>query len=346
MNDVAHLGEAGILERLLPLLGRSGEVEVGPGDDAAVVRLPSDRLIVSTDTMVEGHDFLSDATCPVWIGRKAAVQNLADIAAMGAKPRALVVALSAPPHTPLSTLEQLMKGLAQRAEADGAFVVGGDLGRAEQLTLTVTSLGAVDAGCEPVLRSGARPGDELAIGAPVLGHSAAGLAFVLAGRVQVALDTTEGMPRVQVGGVGDPQLELQAATAVAWHDAPDPDLRLGWMAGCRASAMMDLSDGLVRDGRRLAHASGVDIDLHRSALLPDAEQLRELAAHLGADPWQWVLHGGEEHAMLATFPRGNVPAGFRPIGQVHAPRDKAAPGLTLDGEPVLGLGWDHFEARS
>ena len=114
------LSEASILAAVLPQLPTGEQVEVGPGDDAAVVRLPSDRLVVTTDALVEGHDFLPGATLPRWIGRKAAVQNLADVAAMGARPLALVVALSAPAGTDPSVFEELSAGLAERAAADGA----------------------------------------------------------------------------------------------------------------------------------------------------------------------------------------------------------------------------------
>src|SRR5690625_5670442 len=104
---------------------------------------------------------------------------------MGARPVALVAALSAPVSTRSSSFEQLTIGLAHRAEADGARIVGGDLGRAQQLTVTVTAVGALEEGRPAVLRSGARPGDVLAIGTDRLGRSAAGLALVLAGRVRV-----------------------------------------------------------------------------------------------------------------------------------------------------------------
>ncbi len=320
-------GESELLARMLPLLSTDDRVEVGPGDDAAVVRLPSPRVVVTTDTLVEGHDFLPGTTAPRWIGRKAAVQNLADVAAMGARPVALVSSLSAPASTPSSVFEEITAGLAERAEADGARVVGGDLGRAERLSLTVTALGALEGECPPVLRSGARPGQVLAIGAPRLGRSAAGLALVLSGLIRVEDGAVLGADSF--------------ADLVAWHDAPAPDLSLGWTVGRGASAMMDLSDGLVRDGERLARASGVALDLDREALTPDVRSLAALGEELTIDPWTWVLHGGEEHAMLATFPVGAVPAGFRPIGRVV---DAAFPAVVLDGSPIPGHGFDHFDA--
>ena len=336
MARTTDLGEATLLAGMLPHLRHGPEVEVGPGDDAAVVRLPSPRLVVTTDTLVEGHDFLGHATTARWIGRKAAVQNLADVAAMGAAPLALVVAISAPADTPSAVFEELTIGLTARAEADGASIVGGDLGRAEQLTVTVTAMGSLPPEQEPVRRSGARPGDVLAIGAPRLGRSAAGLALIL-GRRALVRTPAQGRPTVVLSGIQDPA----AAELVRWHDAPDPDLSLGWTVGRSARAMMDLSDGLVRDGRRLAAASRVTLDLDATALSADVEALAALAGELEADPWDWVLHGGEEHAMLAAFAPGGVPEAFRPIGRVLDP-DSHGPAVLLDGAPVTGTGFDHF----
>lgn len=348
-----HLDEAGIIARLLthtdPARAGTGapRVEVGPGDDAAVVALPSNRLVITTDTMVEGHDFLGPTTTPCWIGHKAAVQNMADVAAMGARPLALVAAVSAPADTPVTWFEDVTAGLTARASRDGAVLVGGDLGRADQLTLTITAVGALAAEHRAVLRSGARPGDVVAIGLGNLGRSAAGLAGVLSGWVRV--DAEGG---VHVSPQGDAslshELRAQLGDLVRWHDAPDPDLSLGWTSGRSATTMMDLSDGLVRDGGRIARASGVMIDLDSAALAPDVDALTLLAHALGEDPWTWVLHGGEEHAMLATFPPEQVPEGFRPLGRVRElpapvhPDAGEPPRVLLDGRPIPGTGFDHF----
>lgn len=329
-QDTPITSEAAVLARLLPHLTAGEEVEIGPGDDAAVVRLPSPRLVVTTDTLVEGHDFLARTTCPTWIGRKAAVQNLADVVAMGADPHALVVSLSAPADTPASDLEEVGRALAERAGAEGASVVGGDLGRAEQLVVTVTALGSLPEHVPAVTRAGAQAGDVLAIGSERLGRSAAGLALVLAGRVEVRAGT------VLLDGITTPG----ADALVRHHNAPEADLALGRGSGRTAHAMMDLSDGLVRDGGRIAAASQVRLDLDPAALRGDVEQLAALAAELEADPWAWVLHGAEEHAMLAAFAPGTVPSGFREIGRILPPGD--GPAVTLDGAAILGEGFDHF----
>lgn len=323
---LAHLTEGEVLERIVPADPLPPAVEVGPGDDAAVLRLPSPRLVVTTDTLTEGEDFLLRATRPEWIGRKAAVQNLADVAAMGARPLALVVAVTAPASTPVAMLEGISRGLSARAARDGAAVVGGDLGAGPSLSITVTALGSLPEGTAPIRRSGARAGDVVAIGSRTLGRSAAGLAWILAGR--------EGEPA--------------AAELVAWHNAPDPALDLGWTAaagqggGPRATAMMDLSDGLARDGARIARASGVVLDLDPGALMPDVRALDAAAREVGGDARRWVVGGGEEHAMLATFPPGDLPAGFRRIGAVRAPAPGERPRLLLGGATSDIEGFDHF----
>lgn len=315
-------------------------------------------MVITTDSMVEGYDFLAHATTPAWIGHKTAVQNMADVAAIGARPLALVAAVSTPGDTPVEWFEQVTIGLTRRAARDGAQLVGGDLGRADQCTLTITAVGALEDGEEPVLRSGARPGDVIAIGAPLLGRSAAGLTGVLSGRVE--MDPT-GVVLVDPGL--DPELAEELREMVGWHNAPDPDLSLGWTTGRTAHAMMDLSDGLVRDGSRIAAASGVLLDLASDLLAPDVDALRPVADCLGADAWEWVLHGGEEHAMLAAFGEGEVPEGFRPIGRVLSRAeqghsgdgygggdggtdgygDSDGPRVLLDGGPIAGTGFDHFD---
>lgn len=352
MTRIEHLTESGLLERITPGLAQGSDVELGPGDDAAVVRLASPRLVITTDTLTEGHDFLLPATRPEWIGRKAAVQNLADVAAMGARPQAVVVSVSAPRETPAELLEGISRGLAERCAREGVSVVGGDLGAADALSITVTAVGALPEGQAPVRRDGARPDQVLALGSPLIGRSAAGLALVLAGRGEAlagvrGADGDDGAD----GADGDDDADggrspdVTPAELVAWHDAPDPDLSLGWTA-CpgRARAMLDVSDGLARDGGRIARASGVVLDLDRAVLAADADALAPAADLLTerADPWQWVLGGGEEHALLATFEEGDIPAGFRRIGRVRALAPGEEPGVVLNGTVLADLGFDHF----
>lgn len=343
MSTLADLGESGVLARILPLFGQHSGVQVGPGDDAAVLAVPSGRIVITTDTMTEGHDFLLSASTGEEIGAKAAVQNLADVAAMGARPTALVVSISAPPSTPVELLEAIARGLAGRCSAVGASVVGGDLGSAEMVCLSVTAVGEL-VGESPVLRSAAQVGDVIALGAPLIGCSAAGLAMVLDG-ADVA-DLPEGVQEL-------------AAVCLSVHKAPSPQFLAGVDAvdaGRAPSAMLDVSDGLLRDAGRLAGASRVSIAVDDavvermvSALSPLADAL---TAHHGARvddsahslAAEWVLTGGEEHCMLAAFPpdvwgEGGVP-GFTAIGSV-VERVENTPVIT-GIESAGGLGWDHF----
>lgn len=317
---LADLGEGGLLAAMLPRLPGGDATIVGPGDDAALVRVPDGRVVATTDVMVEGRDFRRDWSSPQDVGWKAAAQNLADVAAMGAVPTALLVALVAPPNLPASWALGLADGLAAACAGSGAAVVGGDLSSGCEITVAVTALGDLQ-GRAPVLRSGALPGQDVAH-AGVLGHSAGGLAALAAWGPAEA-------------GRRSPHL-LQA------HRRPRPPYALGVAAaeaGC--TAMLDVSDGLLRDAGRIAAASGVSIDFDDSALGWYAERLRADAGLLGVDPWEWVVAGGEDHGLLAVFPRGCAPEGFTVIGRTHA--SPGRPAVTLEGQqPSFGPGWDHF----
>jgi len=320
---LAQLGEAGVLRRILPLLPVGSGVFVGPGDDAAVLTAPDGRVVASTDVMVEGRDFRRSWSSAEDVGAKAAAQNLADIAAMGAVPTALLVALVAPPHTPAAWAEGLARGLAQGCAASGAGVVGGDLSAGSELVVTVTVLGDLQ-GRPPVLRSGARPGDVVAV-AGVLGRSAAGWALLRDGRKDLAPDLVRA------------------------HLRPDPPLACGPAAArAGATAMLDVSDGLLRDLARIAQASEVVVDVHAGsgALAEAGRDLEPFAAACGdvRSASAWVLTGGEDHCLVACFPPGTgLPTGFEPIG-VCLPRGSGDARVLVDGAEHAGPpGWDHFE---
>jgi thiamine-monophosphate kinase len=313
---VAELSEGAILSRILDRIGASHAL-IGPGDDAAVLAAPDGRVVATVDTLVHGPDFRLAWSSARDLGFKAAAVNMADIAAMGARPTALLVALAMPEDTRLSFVEGLAEGLvAGCAElAPGSTVEGGDLTVSETLTIAVTALGVLD-GRPPVLRSGARPGDVVAIAGDA-GHAAAGLR-VLFERFRDASGTPTALDRSA--------LSDEERDAVDAQLRPHPPVRLGPVAALAgATAMMDVSDGLALDARRMATASGVSIDLCADALGPD------VAGALG---------GGEDHALLACFPNADVPEGFRPVGAVRA--DVGAP-LLVDGEPFIDRGgWDPY----
>jgi thiamine-monophosphate kinase len=311
---------------------------VGIGDDAAVVGAPSGSVVAAVDMLLEGRHFLRDWSSAYDIGVKAAARSLADIAAMGAVPTALLVALAVPGTLPSRWPTDLADGLAHEASRAGAGVVGGDTARADSVMLSVTALGDL-AGRSPVLRSGARPGDVIAVAGP-LGHSAAGFALLSAGAAPVpATGAQEPGP---------------AAALVAAHLRPSPPYEAGPEAALLgATAMIDVSDGLLADLGHVAAASGVRLEIDSSALVTGGP-LSEAAAVLskptqaggtdrGDSPsslaLSWVLTGGEDHSLVAAFPASAVlPSRWRVIGAV-----RGGNGVTVDGEPHAGPGgWQHF----
>lgn len=316
---ISDLSEEQLLARILPHFSATSAVVLGPGDDAAVLAAPDGRVVVTTDVLVEGQHFRRGWIAPEQLGRRAIAQNFADVAAMGATPTGAVVALVAPGATEVAWVEGVARGLGEACRAAGASIVGGDLSNGEQVAIAVTAFG--DLGGEPpVLRSGAAPGDVVAL-AGNWGAAAAGLALLSAGQTDVA-----------------PHL-------VAAHLVPDPPLSAGPIAReAGATALMDVSDGLLRDAGRLAAASQITIDLIGSTAARAAEKLRPAALALGIDPLTWVLTGGEDHGLLATFPANAVlPPGFTVIGRATA---DAPPGTVLiDGTlpPDTAPGWDHFK---
>lgn len=289
---------------------------LGPGDDGAVVSAADGRVVASVDVLVDGVHFRTDWAGAEQIGRRAALASMADIAAMGAVPTALLVGVCAPPTVATAWITEVGRGLQAAAAEAGAAVVGGDLTRSDVLTLSVTVLGDL-AGRPPVVRSGAGVGDVVAV-AGRLGWAAAGLAVLSRGfRSPVA--------------------------AVSAYRVPEPPLAAGPQAALAgATSMIDISDGLLADLGHVARASGVGIDLHAAAL-PVTPRLVEVASALGRTWQEWVLTGGDDHALVATFPAGvPLPDGWTAIGSV-GPAPEQGPAVTLDGvgwdSPA---GWDHF----
>src|SRR4051812_19122368 len=165
-DSVRVVGEFGVIGRVVARSGTAAATEVGPGDDAAVLRAPDGRVVATTDVLVEGRHFRRDWSSAEDVGHKAAAANLADVAAMGATATALLAGLACPPDTPTSWLEDVAVGMAEECAPLGAAVVGGDVVASAPdsaaVVLAVTALGDL-AGRAPVLRSGARPGDVVAL---------------------------------------------------------------------------------------------------------------------------------------------------------------------------------------
>ena len=330
---IADLGEFGLIAAIQALLPAGTAQVLGIGDDAAVVRAPDRRVVATTDLLVEGRHFRRDWSGASDIGGKAAAENLADIAAMGATPTALLVGLATPGDLAVAWAEDLARGLADECARAGASVVGGDVSGADSVMLAVTALGDL-AGREPVTRSGARAGDRLAV-AGRLGRSAAGLALLESGIPGAAGTAGAAGMSGRAGTTGAAEL----AGLVASHRRPRPPYDAGpEAADLGATSMIDISDGLVADLRHVADASGVLVDIE-TARLPGDQDLRSAAAALRTDWLRWMLTGGEDHALAATFPPGtDLPGRWTVIGEV-----RRGGGVAVDSRPADGLsGWTHF----
>lgn len=308
---LADAGEFGLIAALAALFEQGENVLIGPGDDAAVLRVKTGHVVVSTDLMVEGHHFRRDWASASDVGHRAAAQNLSDINAMGGRANALMIGLAAPADLPVQWAIDFARGFAEECALVGASIVGGDLSTSSEIVIAVTVIGACSE--PPVVRSGAEPGDVLAI-VGRQGWAAGGLAVL--GR-----------------GFRSPRVLVEA------YRRPDPPYDEGPRAAqAGATSMIDVSDGLLADAGHIAAASGVAIDVHRDAFeIP--EPLQAVGAAVGADPVQFILGGGDDHALLATFPSIDaVPAGWSVVGEVLA-----GDGVTVDGGPYDGpTGWTHF----
>lgn len=316
-GTVGEMGEFGLIAAISERMPGSAAVLLGPGDDAAVVAAPDGQVVATTDVLVEGHHFRRDWSTAADVGHRAAAANLADIAAMGAVPTALLVGLGLPAATPVAWVLGLVDGLVAEATRAGAGVAGGDVVGAETVIVSVTALGDLQ-GRRPVTRSGARPGDVVAI-AGRLGWAAAGLALLRRGFASAA-----GL----VGAHRRPEV---------WYDEGPRAARLG------ATAMCDVSDGLLADLGHVATTSGVSIEVDLAAAQAQVTaRMGEVAASMGLDPLAWVLTGGDDHALVACFPPGvTLPERWRVVGRVLL--GGGQPGVRVPGWSGEGpAGWDHF----
>lgn len=320
---LGELGEAGILDGIFAALTTTEAVLVGPGDDTALLATAG-PVLATTDAMVRGRDWRDEWSSAHDVGAKVVVQNLADLAAMGGVGTGLLVTLIAPGTLEARWAREMTGGIAEVSSATGVPVIGGDLSSSDgAVAVSVTALGELPGGAA-VLRSGAEPGQELAVSGS-LGRSAAGL---------------EVLRRSDADWWPPQEYAEQVAGWVAYHCRPDPDLSQGPRAAdSGATAMIDVSDGLVRDAGRIASASSVRIDLREDVLAGLAGVYEPvLGARTALD---CVLSGGEEHSLLASFRAGEVPTGWTVVGTVAA-TGAAGPGVWWRGERATGGGWDHF----
>jgi thiamine-monophosphate kinase len=311
-GPIRDLGEFGLIRAITARFPAAPGLLVGPGDDAAVLTAGDGRVVATTDLLIEGRHFRRDWSSGYDVGRKAAAQNLADVVAMGARPTALLVGFAAPGDTDVGWALALADGLRDECAALGTPVAGGDVSEADAVLLGITALGDLG-GRHPVLRTGARPGDRVVL-AGRTGWAEAGLALLH-------------------GGLAGPESLIEA------HRRPVPPYPLGLaLAAAGATAMCDVSDGLLADLGHIATASGVRVEL-RSDALEIADPLRAAGETLAEDPLRWVLTGGDDHAFVACLPPGaSPPPGVSVVGLVSE-----GSGVVVDGRPYpAASGYHHY----
>ncbi len=305
--------EAGLIARLRDLFHTSfqTQVQVGIGDDAAVIKSSNNKLVATVDMAVEDIHFNKKWSTPFQIGAKLTTANLADIFAMGAIPKYLLVAAGISELNNSETVTELAKGIRSVADKFEVTVIGGDLSKSEKMTLSITALGELSD--QPILRSGARVGDLIYLSS-LTGLSAAGLAI---------LNRELDRPRYVVEAHLNPKLV-----------APDKLIKV-------ATSMCDVSDGLATDAAHLSYASNVNFNLSKDLIsqAADFKDLAELAEELNEDVFDWILTGGEDHFFLATVGKENESneLGIQ-IGSVGKGEGK----LLLDGVEIKKTGYQHF----
>ncbi|MBM7825212.1 thiamine-monophosphate kinase [Arcanobacterium pluranimalium] len=317
---VNELSEDEIIAKLVKVLPQARNIVVPSGDDCAVLDFPH-KTAISVDLLNENVHFRTDWSTGYDVGYRAATQNLADSVAMGAIPRTLAVGIAFPADTEMEWLLDFARGMRDACEPLEVGVDGGDLVRGEYISISVTVLGDVET---PILRSGARPGD-LLIHAGVIGRGMAGMALLEA-------------------GYNRENVEPDLSALIDDFLRPKPPLEIALNAaktGC-LTAMMDVSDGLIKDTHRIARRSRVWIDIDEKALRNYLGPLGKAAGRLAADRRLWLCEGGEDHGFIATMKaNAPVPDGFTVIGQVKAPDMNGR--VSVGGaEYAAAGGWDHF----
>ncbi|CAN1645053.1 ThiL Thiamine monophosphate kinase [Candidatus Nanopelagicaceae bacterium] len=281
-------------------------LKVGIGDDAAVVSTQPQSIITS-DMAVEDVHFKFEWSSPFDIGRKITAANIADILSMGGKCDYLTASVALTGNETLQWIENLARGMKHEADLAGSLIVGGDIARGPKIVISMTAVGS---SLTPILRSGAKIGDGLFLSS-LTGWSAAGLEL-LTREISINSETAE--------------------KALAEFSAPTLDYAIDFSA---ATAMADVSDSVLVQAEQIADASGVRIEIDQVAISLAAEfaELAALADELKVDIFQWILAGGEDHALLASGV--NLP-GIR-IGSVIA-----GSGISGVDTKMTPVSWSHF----
>ena len=326
-----HLGEDDLVAVIRKVLSGGGPgVLVGPGDDAAVVEAPRGTTVLTADMLVEGVHFDRTLTSPRDLGHKAIVVNVSDVAAMAASPRYALVSLGLGPADDPPWVVELYGGMRAACDEYALSLVGGDVNRSPVSVISVTAVGEAPPG-RAVLRSGARPGDRVVVTGS-LGASAGGLLLARSGNPAMTTDWGRAL--------------LEA------HFRPAARVGEGQtLAQCGATAMMDVSDGLLLDLSRLCAESAVGARLALPAV-PVAAELHELAKAIPCDPLRLALSGGEDYELVATLPAPAVDEARQrlddrfgvALAEVGEITERGFEGVDAAGEvrPLRPEGWDHL----
>jgi len=333
----ARLDEERLIAALRELFRRRGSgLEEGIGDDAAVIGIRGERLLLTKDLLVEGVDFRRAWQPPRLLGRKSLNVNLSDIAAMGGRPLYALLGLALPKKIEKRWVLEFLRGFRSAAEEHGVLLAGGDLSRAPRVMISVTVMGRAE---RPVLRRGAAPGDFLFVSG-TLGDAAGGLRLLGRRGVPAAARRARGLPRRKSPGT--------AGRLVRAFFDPRPRLDLGRELARRrlASAMIDLSDGLSVDLSRICRASGAGAEIWADCI-PLSDALK--AAFPSA--LDLALHGGEDFELLFSVRPSRLEELRRlgrrfplhPVGRLVRGRDVVLLGRGGRRTPLPVRGWDHFQ---
>lgn len=336
---VSELSEDALVERITARLPSPPSGTIGSGDDAAVIAA-AEELVVTVDMLVEGVDFDLTWATGEDIGYKVVAVNVSDVAAMGAEPRHAVATLALPPDTAIELVDAIATGLAIGAETFGCALVGGDISRASELSMSLTMTGVLFGA--PVLRSGAQVGDALCVTGS-LGGAAAGLAALR--RRNVGRSAVRDEIKNPTGADG-------LAVLAARQLRPTPRLEEARILAREANAMIDVSDGLARDLDRVLSASGLGCRITAGAIPIDPD-LVAVAGRLSLDPLTTAMTGGEDFELLVALPAGRVEDVQMALDEIGTPLTRIgevvdAGEKTIDGDPLtryVEQGWDHLQGR-
>ena len=304
-GKLPKISEVDLVRRIgrwaLPTAASGSSLVLGIGDDCAIYRPRGGKedLLFTTDLLIEDVHFRRASHQPQDVGWKCLARGLSDIAAMGGEPRFCLLSLAVAEWADAAWVEAFYRGLLRLARREGVVLAGGDLAKAAKLTCDIVVCGAVPRG-RALRRDGARAGDAIYVS----------------------------------GALGGSALGLTAGKGKAWkrHARPEPRIALGqFLRGkLRATAAMDLSDGLSIDLRRLCEASGLRAEISSPPIFPGATL-------------DQALHGGEDYELLFTAPlRTKVPHEIAGTPLTRIGTMRPGKGVTLDGAPLAPLGWDHF----